>query len=194
MPTQHIYLVSSHHKCNMYKTFEISKFCPKFAPSLPTVHLIHFLSSFFCPHQNPWGQSFLSHSISNLIGKDGGYVFKPHPPLLPSLLAWPSPLTWVLNYLLKYVRFCSISISLTLETQIQKTAYVVLMFWCPPLLSDFCHLHTFLWYHVNISDMFLFKLFVLSVLECLLLDIHLAKLIILPKSDVSVRDLPSDHN
>lgn len=91
---------------------------------------------------------------------------------------------WII--LLKYVRFCSISVSLTLEAQIQKTAYIVLMFCYPPLLSDFCHLHTFLCYHVNISGMFLFKLFVLSVLECLLPDIHLAKLIILPKSDVSV--------
>ena len=138
------------------KLLKFQIFCPKFAPSLPTVHLIHFLSSFFCPHQNPWGQSFLSHSISNLIGKDGASVFKPHPPLLPSLLAWPSPLTRMLNYpfkirqILFHFHFTHVR-----NSDPENSLYCSHVL---PLLSNFYHLHTFLWYHVNISDMFLFKL------------------------------------
>lgn len=106
LPTQHVYLASRHHKCNIIKLLKFQIFGPTSAPSLPTVSctsdsLPFFLLSKPKPLEQYLPPFFLSHSLPNMLGDDGGSIFKTQLSLLPPFFVLPSSLTWILSYTFK---------------------------------------------------------------------------------------------
>lgn len=105
------------------KLLKFQIFCPKSYPSVsPTpwtsASLPFFLLSKLKPLEQYLSPSFLTHSILNLLGNDGGCIYRTYSLLLTFLSEPPSSLAWILSYSYK---ICQI-MSYFHFTQIRKTS------------------------------------------------------------------------
>lgn len=122
------------------KLFKFQIFYPKSDPSAsPTPWTPASLPFFLLSKQKPLEQylppSFLTHSLLNLLGKDGGCIFRTCSPLLTFLSEPPSSLAWILSYSSKICQIMSYFHFTQIRKPSLENGQYGLMFCYPPLLS-----------------------------------------------------------